>query len=52
MRQRQNKKIAANDTNPYIQEQLDKFLELLETYCNTQASITIRTYDEPLHLSA
>ena len=40
MRQRQNKKIADDDISPYTQEQLERFLELLEMHIASHKQVS------------
>ena len=49
VRHRQNKKISTGDINPYTQEQLEKFLELLETHISNHKQVS--QYADMLHLS-
>jgi AraC family transcriptional regulator, transcriptional activator of pobA len=50
MRHRQNEKISSGDINPYTQEQLEIFLELLETHIATHKQVS--KYADMMHLSA
>ncbi len=50
MRQRQNKEDISNTTHSYQQEQLDKFLELIEKNSSTHKQVS--QYAEMLNLSA
>ncbi|MEP7375134.1 MAG: AraC family transcriptional regulator [Chitinophagaceae bacterium] len=50
MRYRQNKNTASDDTNTYLQERLDKFLEFLETHIATHKQVS--QYANMLNLSA
>jgi AraC family transcriptional regulator, transcriptional activator of pobA len=49
VRQRQNKKISSDDINPYTQEQLEKFLAVLETHIYNHKQVS--QYADMLHLS-
>lgn len=49
VRHRQNKSISSTNTNPYTQEQLEKFLALLETHIANHKQVS--HYAEMLHLS-
>jgi AraC family transcriptional regulator, transcriptional activator of pobA len=49
VRHRQNKIIAAKENNPYSQEQLEKFLELLER--NITKNKQVSQYADMLHIS-
>ena len=49
VRQRQNKKMATKDNNPYLQEQLEKFLELLEA--NITKNKQVSQYADMLNIS-
>lgn len=49
VRHRQNKKIASKDNNPYLQEQLEKFLELLES--NITKNKQVSQYANMLNIS-
>lgn len=49
VRHRQNKTIASTDSNPYTQEQLEKFLHLLET--NITKNKQVSQYAELLNIS-
>jgi AraC family transcriptional activator of pobA len=49
VRHRQNKEIATKESNPYLQEQLEKFLELLET--NITKNKQVSQYADMLNIS-
>lgn len=49
VRHRQNKEIASKENNPYLLEQLEKFLELLET--NITKSKQVSQYADMLNIS-
>lgn len=49
VRHRQNKRIASKENNPYSQEQLEKFLNLLET--NITNNKQVSQYADMLHIS-
>lgn len=49
VRHRQNKEIATKENNPYLQEQLEKFLELLET--NITKNKQVSQYADMLNIS-
>jgi AraC family transcriptional activator of pobA len=49
VRHRQNKKMATKENNPYLQEQLEKFLELLEA--NITKSKQVSQYADMLNIS-
>lgn len=50
VRNRQNKKVAPNDNNQHIHEQLEKFLDLLES--NITKKKQVSQYANMLHISA